>query len=201
MKRLFSSYEYLKPNRLSDVIRLISVLGTDDNYTFRKNNGLNVTLNGKPKSGKDWFEVAREHPEFFKFNVAGDNVVLLFRSCIKPDSDGKRIPLTIDQTQKIIDQAISLHDKQIARLQKNSFLIPVFTAVIAALTTGLVSYFTLSSNNKSIKSLDKKIDAITKMLENQKSVKIISPTLKMTPQVKIVDSSKIQEKDSIKNNR
>ncbi|WP_026109792.1 hypothetical protein [Flavobacterium sp. WG21] len=170
--KLFSSYEYLKQNRLSDVIRLISVLGVDDTYSFRKNDGLTTTLNGKPKSAKDWFEIAKEHPEFFKFNLAGDNVVLLFRSLFKPNSDNKRDPLTIDQTQKLIDQAISLHDKQIARLQKNSFLMPIFTAIIASLTTGLVSFLTLKNNNESIKKIDKKVDDIILIIKaNKKTTK------------------------------
>ncbi|REH00045.1 hypothetical protein [Flavobacterium aquicola] len=174
---LFSKYEYLKQNRLSDVIRLISVLGIDDNYSFRKNDGLTKTLNGKPKSAKDWFEIATEHPEFFKFNVAGDSVVLLFRSLVKPDLNDKREPLSIDQTQKLIDQAITLHDKQIARLQKNSFLMPIITAIIASLTTGIIAYFTLKSNNESIKNIDKKVDNIVLMMkqnsnsEKDKSVK------------------------------
>lgn len=161
---LFSTYEYLKNNRLSDVIRLISVLGNDDNYSFRKDDGLEKTLNGKPKSAKNWSEIAKEHPEFFKFNVAGDSIVLLFRSLVKPDSNDRRPPLTIDQTQKIIDQAISLHDKQIARLQKNNFLIPLFTAVIASLTTGFVAYFTLKNSNDSVTKIDKKVDHIIILL-------------------------------------
>lgn len=164
--KLFSEYEYLKQNRLSDVIRLISVLGVDDNYSFRKSDGLEKTLNGKPKSAQDWFEIAKEHPEFFKFNVAGDSVVLLFRSLAKPNSESKREPLSIDQTQKLIDQAISLHDKQILRLQKNSFFIPIITAIIASITTGLVAYFTLKSNNESIINIDKKVDNLIILMKH-----------------------------------
>jgi hypothetical protein len=161
---MYSKYQYLKQNRLSDVIRLISVLGIEDKYTFRKSDGLNKTLNGPPKSAEDWFKVAVEHPEFFKFGTDGNSIVLLMRylSRITEDDKEKYPPLTIDQTQKVIDQAITLHDKQIARLQKNSFLIPIVTAIIAALTTGIVTYFTLASNNDLLKKMDKKLDLITK---------------------------------------
>jgi len=169
--KIFAKYEYLKPNRLSDVIRLISVLGVDEAYSFRKNDSLTTTLNGKPKSGKDWFEIAKEHPEFFKFNIAGDTVVLLFRAIVKLDENGKRAPLSIDQTQKIIDQAISLHDKQIARLQKNSFLMPILTAIIASLTTGLVTYYSLKNNKEDLKKIDAKIETVLKLIKKQSIIK------------------------------
>jgi hypothetical protein len=174
---LFSKYEYLKQNRLSDVIRLISVLGIEEAYSFRRSDGLTKTLNGKPKSGKNWFEIAEDHPEFFKFNVAGDSVVLLFRSLTKPDANDKREPLTIDQTQKIIDQAISLHDKQIARFQKNNFLIPILTAIIASLTTGLVAYYSLKNNNESVEKIDKKVDNIIMLIKEK-------PTLNQKDSIK-----------------
>lgn len=163
---MFNTSKYLKKNRLSDVIRLLSVLATDEKFSFRKSDGLDTTLNGKPKSSNEWFSIVEDHPEFFKFNQAKDTAVLIFRSCL-PELNGKRAPLSIDQTQKLIDQAISLHDKEIARLQKNSFIIPIATALIAALTTGIVAYCTLSGSNDDIKKIDKKLKRIEIILQNK----------------------------------
>jgi hypothetical protein len=166
----FAKNKYIRNYRLSEVIRLISVLGIDDKWAFRGKDGLAIELNGKPKSGNDWFDVAREHPEFFKFNQKGDSVVLLLRFLTRTGSSPDEIypSLTVDQTQKLVDQAISLHDKEIARRQRNGFLAPIIATVvasiIASLTTICVSYFSLTANNTSLKSLDQKVDTIIKVL-------------------------------------
>lgn len=133
--------KYLKHGRLSDVLRLITVLSLNSEHKFRKEKGLLVALNGSPFSGKDWFDVAKDHPEFFRINQSEESLVLLFRlSNRKEPGTDNYIPLTIDQTQKLIDQAILLHDKEIARLQKNSFLIPLYIVVITSITT-LITLF------------------------------------------------------------
>lgn len=160
---MYKTSKYLKKDRLSDVIRLLSVLATDERFSFRKSDGLDSSLNGKPKSAKEWFEIVNDHPEFFKFNQVKDTTVLIFRSCL-PEENGKRAPLSIDQTQKLIDQAISLHDTEIARLQKNSFLVPIVTAVIAALATGIVSYFTIRGTDNNIKNIEEKLIEIEKKI-------------------------------------
>jgi hypothetical protein len=164
---LFTKYDYLKPNRLSDVIRLISVLGLDTEFAYRKAEGLNVVLNGPPLSSTEWFEVAKAHPEFFKFNVKETTIVLLVRFLNRITVEGAETypHLTVDQVQKMIDQAIALHDKQIARLQKNSFLVPVGTAILAAITTGLVTYFTVTHATTPIKYVEAKIDRLQNAVE------------------------------------
>jgi hypothetical protein len=183
---LFSEYSYLKQNRLSDVVRLISVLAVETRWSYRQDKGLNDTLNGKPKSGENWFEIAKEHPEFFKFNNDENAVVLLLRFLNRTGEKGKEEypAFTIDQTQKLIDQAILLHDKQIGRLQKNSFLVPILTAIITALATGLISYLTLTSNNASIKQVEKKIDSLTTTIDE----KLHSKTLPTDPYFRAIIS-------------
>lgn len=179
---LFTTYSYLKKNRLSDVVRLISVLAIENKWTFRNSDGLNKTLNGKPKSAKEWFDVAQEHPEFFKFNTEGNAIVLLIRFLNRTTEENqeKYPPLTIDQAQKLVDQAILLHDKQISRFQRNSFLIPILTAIIAALATGLVSFFTINSSNANIKNVERKIDEIDKKIDqiNVVNQKLVNDTSK-----------------------
>lgn len=160
--KFFSKYYYLKSGRLADVVRLISVLAIGEKWNFRKNEGLNGTLNGIPNSAKEWFIIAKEHPEFFKFNQSEDAVVLLLRFVSRIEVNGidKYPSLTIDQTQKLIDQSIALHDKEINRLQKNSYRIPLITTLLTLLVSLCITYLTLKNNDETIKRLENKIDII-----------------------------------------
>ena len=155
--------KYLKPNRLSDVIRLISVLGIDNDYSFRKNDGLDKTLNGKPLSGGEWFEIAKEHPEFFKLNTDTNTIILLLRflkrNLVNEEYEYPR--LSVEETQKLIDQAITLNDKQMARI---SILIPILISIVALLVN-------LIPNND-IKQVEKKIDNLILIL--YKDCKLLS---------------------------
>jgi len=159
-----AEYAYLKKNRLSEVIRLIAILAKDQKYSFRTETGLQKALNGAPKSAGVWFELASEHPEFFKFNQGMSTVVLLMRFLNQPEADEESYePLNIDQTQKLIDQAIALHDKQIARYQRNNFMIPLWSSTIAAIVTIVVAILTFSSNaslKDKLQRLNEKLDKI-----------------------------------------
>ena len=149
---------YLKSNRLSDVIRLISVLGIDENLSYRKNEGLDITLNGKPRSGNEWFEIAKEHPEFFKLNTDTNSITLLLRFLkrIKIENEYKYPKLTVEETQSLIDQAITLHDKQIARFQ---LLIPIYLALLALIINLIPS--------NGLKKIEDKIDKLTEIVEKK----------------------------------
>jgi hypothetical protein len=158
---------YLYPNRLSDVIRLIVVLAVDK-HSFRTESGLNSILRDLPKSSDGWLLLAKDHPEFFRFNKDASSIVLLIRFIQKVDiAEGElRDPLSVDQTQRLIDQAIALHDRQLARSQKHAYKIPIRAAIIAALSTLIVAIFTwyttLSKEKTitdSINKLDHKIDS------------------------------------------
>jgi hypothetical protein len=66
-----------------------------------------------------------------------------------------REPLTVDQTQKLVDQAIELHDRQLARYQRDSSNNAIKAAYIAAISTiivGLLSWFISIDSNKDIKT-------------------------------------------------
>jgi hypothetical protein len=154
--RIFS--QYLISNRLSDITRLISVLGIYEETSFRKNEGLDITLNGKPRSGKEWFEVAKEHPEFFKLNNDTNTITLLIRFLkrIKVNDKYEYPKLSVEETQNLINQAITLHDKQIARFQ---LLIPVYLALLA-LVLNLIP-------NNDLKKLEKKIDNLIEIVKNK----------------------------------
>jgi hypothetical protein len=45
-----AKYEYLVPNRLSDILGLISVLSIDAEWAYRPEDTLRKHLNGNPKS-------------------------------------------------------------------------------------------------------------------------------------------------------
>lgn len=174
---------YLKEGRLAEVIRLIALLGLHDEYSFRTNEGLDSALNGKPTTASTWFDIANEHPEFFKFNVANTSIVLLLRFLNRKIEKGKEKwePLTIDQAQKLIDQAIALHDKQLARYQRDSFKIPILAAVITAIVSlivlGINLYITGINNTKTnveFDNLNKKLDDLSL---NVKHIDIKADTL------------------------
>ena len=152
--------QYLIPDRLADVIRILVVLAVDK-HSFRSEVGLEGILRGKPKSAISWLELANEHPEFFRFNKEQTSIVLLIRFLQKVDvTEGElREPLTVEQTEKLVDQAIALHDKQLARYQRDSSKNAITAAYIAAFSTVLVGVFTWFSSmdsNKDIKTNLKK---------------------------------------------
>lgn len=154
--KMQSDNSYLTANRLADIIRLIIVLAVDKT-NFRTEKGLHDALQDDPKSADSWLALAKEHPEFFRFNKEDTSVILLMRFIMKRDvQEGElRPPLTVDQTQKLIDQAIALHDKQLARYQRDSSKTAITAAYVAAGATiiaGLISYLIAISTNNDIKA-------------------------------------------------
>ena len=105
---------YTIENRLSDVVRLITVLSIDK-YSFRTIENLEKAIRGLPSSAKTWLEIAEKHPEFFRPNGENTSIALLIRSYLPTKEDDSREPLTINETQKLIEVAISLHEKEIER--------------------------------------------------------------------------------------
>ncbi len=160
---------YIIPDRLSDVITLISVLATDS-QCFRTEEGLTIALRSNPKTSASWIKLATEHSEFFRLNGDGKFIALLLRSYLpeEPDGEGKYIrpPLTIDETQNLINSAIALHDKEINRLQRKSYRIPIITALIASVTALLISAVTTyTSRPKPDTALYNKIDSTIQLLQ------------------------------------
>jgi hypothetical protein len=164
-------YEYLKPNRLSDILGLISVLSIDSEWAYRPEESLRRHLNGSPKSANSWFEIAEAHPELFRINSDKKSLVLLVRF-LRRTKDGNNVifpPLSIEDTKSLIEQAISLHEKQQnGRFQRNSFYIPVATALIAAFTTSLVAFFTIRNTNNPVIEIDKKVEKVSVLINSIK---------------------------------
>jgi len=145
MKHDLNKRRYTLPHRLTDVIRLITVLSLDK-YAFRKLDSIKVALRGDPESLKTWQDIAYAHPEFFRPNGTEDHIALLMRSYRPENHDNERDPLSIPETQKLIDVAISLHEKEIERMQRNSHRIPIIVAIITALGISISAYITNLSN-------------------------------------------------------
>lgn len=144
---------YLSEGRLADVLSLIQVLAYDKD-TSRSEAGLMEEFQRTPCSASSWIELATKHPEFFRVrNKVGSKqrVALLARYVLEyqqaPDGDDeKRPPLPSDIANKLMETAISIHDRQVTRSERwktiAAILIPMLVAVIAAsaaITSAIIS--------------------------------------------------------------
>ena len=123
--------EYLHPHRLADVLALIQVLALDD-ATHRSEEGLRSELEAGPRSGKSWTEMAKEHPEFFRVKPSGDHrVSLISRHVRKREADTQNHPaLDGAHVDSLLAAAIELHDRQVRRSERWTYLIPIWVALI-----------------------------------------------------------------------
>lgn len=140
-------------NRLADLIAAIQVLGT---YRFASRNieKWENRLGRTPVSATDWKTVFSQHPEFF--TAQGDNISLVWRRSrernydtfekallsredatvlANEESENKesrlsRPPLDTTEISKLIDIAVSLHEREINHAQERRWWV---TAVIALL--------------------------------------------------------------------
>jgi hypothetical protein len=130
---------YLQLGRLADVLALIQVLAYDRD-AYRSEDGLDDELQRKPSAGESWMALAKEHPEFFRVRndpMRKPRVALLARYVLDhqqlPDGDEKRLPLESTVTNKLMELAIQLHDKQLERKNRwKNVVLPMAVAVIAA---------------------------------------------------------------------
>lgn len=148
------------PKRLADLIAAIQVLGT---YRFasRKIEKWEKRLGRTPVSAPDWETVFSQHPEFF--TAQGDIISLVWRrsreqnydtftrqllpredaielSEQEDENNEKRLsrpPLNSSEVSKLVDIAISLHEREIRHAQERRWWI---TAVIAL--AGLIATLT-----------------------------------------------------------
>ena len=159
---------YTIPHRLSDVIRLISVLSIHPD-TFRSEPGLNRSLTSDPLSSttKQWRDVIAEHPEFFRCNKEKDHFALVIRSYFpenkSPNDEkiGLRDPLTVDQTQQLITVAMNLHDKEDEQISRNNRWFQMLLAIIALSGPVFSSIYSSYSN----KSIADKVDSLTSVIK------------------------------------
>lgn len=129
-KRPFKSYT--QPGRLQDVMALLQVLGLDE-QSHRSEDGLQSELQGKPRSGPLWVEVAQEHPEFFRVKPEGEKRVSLVSRHVTPKNEKEIRQLPPEFIGKLLQAAIDLHDRQIRRDERWAYWVPIGVALIAGL--------------------------------------------------------------------
>jgi hypothetical protein len=121
--------QYLVPNRLADVLALIQVLALDE-HAHRSEEGLDSELQGAPKSGGTWTDVARMHPEFFRLRPESTHgVSLISRHVLPKDAQGiRRLPS--DFVGQLIAAAVDLYDRQVKRSERWTYLVPIWVALV-----------------------------------------------------------------------
>jgi hypothetical protein len=133
---------YSDPVRLADVMALIQVLAQAEG-TIRTEDGLTDNLQGKPKSKGvlTWTALAESHHEFFRVHTDKNDakktrVALISRHVLERDEQKKRPPLSTEFTAKLLELAISLHDRAALRRQRFQYLIPIVGTILVALLAG-----------------------------------------------------------------
>jgi hypothetical protein len=149
-----SSPYILNPNRLADLIAAIQVLGT---YRFasRKLEKWEKRLGRTPVSADNWLKVFQQHPEFF--TIQGDNISMVWRRSrernydtyirkavsrdeaivlteLENESDERRLsrpPLETAEISKLVDIAISLHEREIRHGQERRWWITAIIGVVS----------------------------------------------------------------------
>lgn len=133
---------YDDPNVLADVMALIQVLARTADDTVRSETGLTDSLQGKPKSSDTWISLAQNHREFFRVNTdpqKASRVSLISRYVLAKDERDKRPPLSAEETAKLLELAISLHDRETTRRDRWK---PWLISLLAALMLGLFGLIT-----------------------------------------------------------
>lgn len=125
-KRPFKSY--LAPGRLQDVMALIQVLGLDE-HAHRSEDGLQSELQGIPRSGATWAEVAQAHPEFFRVRPEGEHRVSLVSRHVTPKNEKDVRQLPPEFIGKLLQAAIDLHDRQVRRDERWAYWVPILVAL------------------------------------------------------------------------
>jgi hypothetical protein len=125
--------EYARPERLADVMALIQVLALDHKDTHRSETGLCKDLQGSPRSADTWQSVAKDHPEFFRVNPepGKKHIVSLIARHVSPRrEDRKRGPLSAEFVGNLLRSAVDIHDRQVRRSERWTYLVPIWVALI-----------------------------------------------------------------------
>ena len=130
---------YSDPKTLADVMALIQVLAQTADDTVRSETGLTETLQRKPgsKGAPTWIDLAQHHPEFFRVNTdakKSSRVSLISRYVLAKDAGGKRPALSAEDTARLLNLAVNLHDRETARRDRwKPWLITLGAGIILGL--------------------------------------------------------------------
>jgi hypothetical protein len=109
--------QYLEVGRLSDVMALIQVLALDP-HVYRSEKGLEEELQGLPRSGGTWEQMAKMHPEFFRVRKEAEHRVSLLARHVLPKTEQGTRELPSDFAGQLITAAVDLHDRQVSKTQR-----------------------------------------------------------------------------------
>ena len=121
---------------------LIQVLAWADG-TIRSESGLTTELQGKPtsKGAPTWVALAQNHREFFRVHTdpmdQTQRVALISRHVLQKNTQSKRPALPSDVSMKLLELAISLYDREVARKQRFRHLVSIIATILVALLTGI----------------------------------------------------------------
>ena len=136
-----SEREYATPERLSDVMALIQVLALDK-YAHRSESGLQQELQIRPRSAKKWTEVAQGHPEFFRVQTDRDHPIsLVARHVLPREPAGGAAHISAEFVAGLLKAAIDIHDRQVRRCERWTYLVPIWVALIGGAVAVIVALF------------------------------------------------------------
>lgn len=130
--------QYLEVGRLGDVLALIQVLALDP-HAHRSESGLQEELQGKPRSAESWEKLAAMHPEFFRVRKDGEHRVSLIARHVLPKTEQGTRELPSEFSGQLLTAAVDLHDRQLRRSERWTYLIPIWVALIAGIFAVLVA--------------------------------------------------------------
>ena len=135
-----SERQYATPERLSDVMALIQVLALDK-HAHRSESGLQKELQVLPQSVPTWTEVAKGHPEFFRVQTGGDHPIsLVARHVLPRQPESGAAYISADFVAGLLKAAIDIHDRQVRRCERWTYLIPIWVALIGAAVAVIVAF-------------------------------------------------------------
>ncbi len=123
---------YLKDGRLADVMALIQVLALDK-FVERSEKGIRDELHMTPSSGgpdSKWASVAEEHPEFFRTRSGETFEMSLIARRVLPKNEENKRRLSPEFVGQLLNSAVELHDRQVRRSERWTYLIPIWVALI-----------------------------------------------------------------------
>lgn len=119
------------------MLALIQVLALDPD-TARSEDGMTKELQGQPKSAAKWFEVAKEHREFFRVAAHEHGLSLVARYVLPKDGE-KRPALPPDFVGALLQTAITIHDRQVSAAEWWKSLMNPIAVLLAAIVGALAA--------------------------------------------------------------
>lgn len=154
---------YTIPYRIDDIVALIQILAYGEN-SLRTEGWLKKDI-GEPRSvssGK-WEDIAKLHPEFFRFSHDSPNPFsLVARYTMRSNPEGKREPLPHEMVKELLSLAVLFHDKEVRRRERwTIWLLPIVVAIIPAFASVVLAVYIPENIEKRDRAIQAKIEEIS----------------------------------------